>query len=175
MTSLRSGVESPRWPWTFSWKTLFACIAGALLASTVAHAEGEVRSKRCLTLPTLLEMSGKATYQELARRCKGRLPCAVISLGPALVANRLCPGHGKRTMREPEVQIGNSGQEISESARGKGHEVLKIANNEFSPPSRSASFGDALLRSECARVRGGIQASQRQRSRPGRRPNTRRT
>jgi hypothetical protein len=72
----------------------------------------------------------------------------VISLGPALVANLvanwLCPGHGKRTMREPEVQIENSGQEVSESVRGKRHEVLKVANNEFSPSSRSTSFGDAL-------------------------------
>ena len=32
-----------------------------------------------------------------------------ISLGPALVANSLCPGQEKRTMRESEGQIGNSG------------------------------------------------------------------
>jgi hypothetical protein len=32
-----------------------------------------------------------------------------ISLGPAVVANSLCRERGKRTMRETEVQIGNSG------------------------------------------------------------------
>ena len=36
----------------------------------------------------------------------------LISLGPALVANSLCPGQAKRTMRETEVQIGNSGLKI---------------------------------------------------------------
>ena len=35
-----------------------------------------------------------------------------ISLGPALVANSLCRGQEKRTMRETEVQIGNSGLDI---------------------------------------------------------------
>jgi hypothetical protein len=33
---------------------------------------------------------------------------SLISLGPALVENSLCRGQGKRTMREPEIQIGNS-------------------------------------------------------------------
>ena len=32
----------------------------------------------------------------------------LISLGPPLVANLLYRGHGKRTMRGTEVQIGNS-------------------------------------------------------------------
>jgi hypothetical protein len=32
------------------------------------NGEEEVRSKTCLTLPTLLEMSGNATYRELAWR-----------------------------------------------------------------------------------------------------------
>jgi hypothetical protein len=34
------------------------------------------------------------------------------SLGPSLVTNSLCPGQAKRTMRETEVQIGNSGLKI---------------------------------------------------------------
>ncbi len=39
MTSLRFALESLAWLRTISWKTLVACIAGALLASTMAHAE----------------------------------------------------------------------------------------------------------------------------------------
>jgi len=33
----------------------------------------------------------------------------VMSIGAALVANSLCPEEEEHTMREPEVQIGNSG------------------------------------------------------------------
>ena len=43
------------------------------------------------------------------RRAKRAVGTALISLGPALVANSLCQEQGKRTLHKPEVQIGNSG------------------------------------------------------------------
>ena len=43
----------------------------------------------------------------------------LIALGPALVANSLCRGQEKRTMRESEVQIGNSGLLVSRSSTTK--------------------------------------------------------
>jgi hypothetical protein len=45
----------------------------------------------------------------LVRRAKTSYRTPAISLGPALVANSLCPGQEKRTMRESEGQLGNSG------------------------------------------------------------------
>jgi hypothetical protein len=44
----------------------------------------------------------------LVRRAKTSCRNPAISLGPARVANSLCPGWAKRTMRESEGQIGNS-------------------------------------------------------------------
>jgi hypothetical protein len=35
-----------------------------------------------------------------------------VSLGPALVANSVRRGQEKRTMRKPDVQIGNSGLNV---------------------------------------------------------------
>jgi hypothetical protein len=62
-------------------------------------------------------MEGRSSVQEIdytaeseARQTSktGRRDPA-ISLGPALVAKPLCRAQEKRTMREIEVQIGNSG------------------------------------------------------------------
>jgi hypothetical protein len=41
------------------------------------------------------------------RSCERRLSIGLALV--ALVANSLCPGHEKRTMRSPEVQIENAG------------------------------------------------------------------
>lgn len=58
----------------------------------------------------------------LVRRGQKRAVGApLISLGPALMGNSLCPGQEKRTMCELEVQIGNSGQRVSTTLRGLSH------------------------------------------------------
>ncbi len=44
----------------------------------------------------------------LVRLAKTSCRNPATSLGPALVANSLCSGQEKRTMCQPEVQIGNS-------------------------------------------------------------------
>jgi len=43
------------------------------------------------------------------RRAKRVVGTALISLGPALVANSLCREQGKHTLHKLEAQIGNSG------------------------------------------------------------------
>jgi hypothetical protein len=55
------------------------------------------------------------------QEAKDRIGPPLISPGPDLVANSLCPGQGTDTMREPEVQIGNSGDKSDFS--GNGSEV----------------------------------------------------
>jgi hypothetical protein len=45
----------------------------------------------------------------LVRRQTRAVGTPLISQGPALVENSLCPGQQEHTMRETEVQIGNSG------------------------------------------------------------------
>jgi len=45
----------------------------------------------------------------LVRWQKQAVGIPLISRGLALVASSLCRGQEKRTMHEPEVQIGNSG------------------------------------------------------------------
>src|SRR6266852_3777065 len=58
---------------------------------------------------------------ELAERSFASLGCLGVSCpnsagrtGPPLVANSLCRGPEKRTMHEPDVQVGNSGPPLDE-------------------------------------------------------------
>ena len=60
-------------------------------------------------------MSEKIDYAAaIGARQTAKTSCRnpTTSLGLALVTNSLCPGQAKRTMRETEVQIGNSGLKI---------------------------------------------------------------
>jgi STE24 endopeptidase len=89
MTSLRSGVESPRWPWTFSWKTLFACIAGALLASTVAHAELPVAVPET-TAAALARMRDANIHWTAFRLLELAIPLFFLFTGLGARVRRMC-------------------------------------------------------------------------------------
>ena len=67
MASLRFVRKSSAWLRIISWKTLVACIAGAILASTIAHAESPVAAP-------------KATAAALARMRDGNIDWAVVRL-----------------------------------------------------------------------------------------------
>jgi hypothetical protein len=76
---------------------------------TLFEVNGEVRLKKKLTEPTLLEMSGYATYQDLAFSAGVEFTVShpdAISPGFALVINALCRGQERPTMRHKVGQIG---------------------------------------------------------------------
>ena len=59
--------------------------------------------------------SGKSVTRQQAGASDGqetRRRNLVISMGPALVANSLCPGQEKCMMRRLDVQIGNAGSDV---------------------------------------------------------------
>jgi hypothetical protein len=58
---------------------------------------------------TLADLLRQSVQAGLVRRAKTSCRNPAISLGPALVANSLCSGQEKHTMRESDGQIGNSG------------------------------------------------------------------
>ncbi|MGO9166780.1 MAG: hypothetical protein ACLP56_07890 [Candidatus Sulfotelmatobacter sp.] len=57
---------------------------------------------------TIWEKTGDGGWDTI-EQVKRAVGTALISPGPALVANSLCRGQGKRTLRKPEVKIGNRG------------------------------------------------------------------
>jgi len=89
MTNLGLVLESPAWLWKISWKTLAACIAGTMLASTIAHAELPVAVPEA-SASALARMRDGNVHWAAARLLELAIPLFFLFTGFGARLRRMC-------------------------------------------------------------------------------------
>lgn len=89
MTNLRPLLESPAWLWKISWKTLAACIAGTILASTIAHAKLPVEVPEA-SASALARMRDGNIHWAAARLLELAIPLFFLFTGFGARLRRMC-------------------------------------------------------------------------------------